>query len=93
MWFSDQFSRAIILIEGHADSSMRGRIPAQIARKLSSSRAEAVQRALMEKFKLDPNKCRIDIKGRGWAVPADSNNPDNQMLNRRVEISVFPMEN
>jgi ABC-type nitrate/sulfonate/bicarbonate transport system substrate-binding protein len=93
MWLSDQFSRAVILIEGHADSSMRGRLPAQTARKLSLSRAEAIQHALMEKFRLDPNKFRIDVKGRGWAVPADLNNPENRMLNRRVEISVIPMEN
>ena len=92
LWLKDQLGRAFILIEGHADSSMKSRIPDQAVRKLSLSRAEAIQRALMQKFKPDSNRIRFDIKGRGWDVPADSNNPDNQMLNRRVEISVFPLE-
>jgi NitT/TauT family transport system substrate-binding protein len=87
---SGQFARAIILIEGHADSSMKGRVPVQLVRDLSQARAEAIKRALVEKFKFDPNK--FSIKGKGWDVPADQSNPDNQALNRRVEISVFPPE-
>ncbi len=91
-WISDQFDRAIILIEGHADSSMKGQIPAQDAQELSLSRAESIQRALLEKFRFDRSKIRIEMKGRGWDVPADSDNPNNQMLNRRVEISVLPAD-
>ena len=88
---SGQFARAIILIEGHADSSMKGRsIPVQAVRDLSLARAEAIKRALIEKFKFDPNK--FSVQGKGWDVPADPNDPDNQALNRRVEISVFPPE-
>jgi ABC-type nitrate/sulfonate/bicarbonate transport system substrate-binding protein len=85
-----QFSRAVILIEGHTDSSMKGRVPVQAVRELSLARAEAVKRALVEKFKFDPNK--FSIEGKGWDVPADENDPLNQALNRRVEISVFPPE-
>ena len=91
-WLMDQFGRAVILIEGHADSSMKGHIPAQTARKLSLSRAEAIRRALMERFKPDPNKISFDVREKGWDVPFDSSDPGNQMLNRRVEISVFPSE-
>jgi len=87
---SGQFARAIILIEGHTDSSMKGRVPVQAVRELSTARAEAIRRALVEKFKFDPNK--FSIEGKGWDVPADSNDPNNQALNRRVEISVFPPE-
>jgi NitT/TauT family transport system substrate-binding protein len=87
---SGQFARAVILIEGHADSSMRGRIPVQAVRELSMARADAIRRALVEKFKFDPNK--FSIQGKGWDVPADPNDPNNQALNRRVEISVFPPE-
>ncbi len=87
---SGQFARAVILIEGHTDSSMKGRVPVQAVRELSLARAEAIKRALVEKFKFDPNK--FSIEGRGWDVPADSNDPLNQALNRRVEISVFPPE-
>ena len=85
-----QFARAVILIEGHTDSSMKGRVPVQAVRDLSLARAEAIKRALIEKYKFDPNK--FNIEGKGWDVPADSSAPDNHALNRRVEISVFPPE-
>jgi NitT/TauT family transport system substrate-binding protein len=87
---SGQFARAVISIEGHTDSSMKNRIPVQSVRELSLARAEAIKRALVEKFKFDPNK--FDIKGKGWDEPADSNDPNNQALNRRVEIGVYPPE-
>jgi NitT/TauT family transport system substrate-binding protein len=87
---SGQFARAVILIEGHTDSSMKSRVPVQSVRELSLARAEAIKRALVEKFKFDPNK--FSIQGKGWDVPADANDPNNQALNRRVEISVFPPE-
>ncbi len=85
-----QFARAVILIEGHTDSSMKGRVPVQAVRDLSLARAEAIKRALVEKFKFDPDK--FTIEGKGWDEPADPNDPNNQALNRRVEISVFSPE-
>jgi outer membrane protein OmpA-like peptidoglycan-associated protein len=85
-----QFARAVILIEGHSDSSMKGKIPVQFVRDLSLARAEAIKRALIDKFKFDPNK--FSIEGKGWDAPADPADPNNQALNRRVEISVFPPE-
>jgi NitT/TauT family transport system substrate-binding protein len=85
-----QFARAVILIEGHADSSMKGRVPVEAVLQLSRERAEAIKRALIDKFKFDPNK--FTVQGKGWDVPADSGDPNNQVLNRRVEISVFPPE-
>ena len=85
-----QFARAIILIEGHTDSSMKGKIPAKAVQDLSLARAEAIRKSLIEKYKFDPNK--FTIEGKGWDVPADPSSPDNQALNRRVEISVFPPE-
>src|SRR5213594_1448015 len=85
-----QFARAVILIEGHTDSSMKGKVPVQAVRDLSLARAEAIKRALIEKYKFDPNK--FNIEGKGWDVPADPGAPANQALNRRVEISVFPPE-
>jgi hypothetical protein len=85
-----QFARAVILIEGHTDSSMKGRVPMNAVRDLSLARAESIKRALIEKFKFDPNK--FSIEGKGWEVPADPAAPDNQALNRRFEISVFPPE-
>jgi NitT/TauT family transport system substrate-binding protein len=87
---SGQFARAVILIEGHTDSSMKGRVPPQAVHDLSLARAEAIKRALVDKFKFDPNK--FTIEGKGWDEPADPNDPNNQALNRRVEISVFSPE-
>jgi NitT/TauT family transport system substrate-binding protein len=87
---SGQFDRAVILIEGHTDSSMRGRAPVQAVRDLSLSRAEAIKQALIEKFKFDPNK--FIVQGVGWDKPADPKDPLNQALNRRVEINVYPPE-
>src|SRR5499426_1544982 len=87
---SGQFARAVILIEGHTDSSMKGKVPMQAVRDLSLARAEAIKRALIDKYKFDPNK--FNIEGKGWDVPADPSAPDNHALNRRVEISVFPPE-
>jgi NitT/TauT family transport system substrate-binding protein len=86
-----QFSRAVILIEGHTDSSMKGRVPSvEAVRQLSQERAEAIRRALIDKYKFDPNK--FTVLGKGWDVPADPQDPGNQAMNRRVEISVFPPE-
>jgi NitT/TauT family transport system substrate-binding protein len=85
-----QFSRAVVLIEGHTDSSMKGRAPVEAVRQLSQERAEAIKRSLIDKYKFDPNK--FTVVGKGWDSPADSQDSNNQALNRRVEISVFPPE-
>jgi len=87
---SEQLPGAAILIEGHADSSMKERKALQAANELSMARAEAVQRILVEKYKLDPN--RITLEARGWTAPADPDDPHNHALNRRVEISLFPTD-
>lgn len=87
---SGQFDRAVILIEGHTDSSMKGRVPVQAVKDLSLARAEAIKQAIIEKYKFDPNK--FIVQGTGWEKPADLKDPLNQALNRRVEINVYPPE-
>ncbi|MBI3830630.1 MAG: ABC transporter substrate-binding protein [Planctomycetes bacterium] len=87
---SGQFARAVILIVGHTDSSMKGKVPVNAVKQLSQERAEAIKRALIDKYKFDPNKFSIDSKG--WDEPFDANDPDNHALNRRVEIGVYPPE-
>jgi NitT/TauT family transport system substrate-binding protein len=87
---SGQFDKAVILIEGNTDSSMRGRAPVQAVRDLSLARAESIKQALISKFKFDPNK--FIVQGVGWDKPADPKDPLNQALNRRVEINVYPPE-
>ncbi len=87
---SGQFARATILIQGNTDGSMRGKVPEKEVKQLSTERAESIKRALIDKFKFDPNK--FVIEGNGWNNPADPTDPNNHSLNRRVEISVYPPE-
>ena len=58
-----QFGNGRIIIEGHTDSSMKGRVPDDMVKELSTNRANAVKEALVEKFKLDQNQSRWW----GWA--------------------------
>jgi NitT/TauT family transport system substrate-binding protein len=85
-----QYGNARIVIEGHADSSMRGSIDAGPVKELSLNRANSVKQELVRKFKLDPNK--FSVTGVGWDRPADPNDPLNHAKNRRVEVKVFPAE-
>ena len=85
-----QYDRAAIAIVGHTDSSMKGKVNYQAVKDLSMARADAVKKALVSKYKFDPNK--FTIEGKSWDQPADPSDPDNQALNRRVEISVYPVE-
>lgn len=88
---SGQYERAVIAVIGHADSSMRGKgARTEDVKRLSLDRAAAVRQALVKKYNFDPNKFLVE--GKGWDVPADSEDPMNQALNRRVEVSVYPPE-
>ncbi len=85
-----QFGAARIVIEGHTDSSMKGRAPPDLVKTLSLNRANAVKQALIEKFERDPNQ--FNVVGVGWDRPADSNDLLNHAKNRRVEIKIYPAE-
>ena len=85
-----QFGNARIIIEGHCDSSMKGKIPEEVIKELSLNRANAVKEAVIAKFNLDPNKFNVD--GLGWSVPADDTDKLNQAKNRRVEVKVYTAE-
>ena len=85
-----QFGAARIVIEGHTDSSMKGRIPADVVRELSLRRANSVKESLVEKFEFDEGRFAVD--GAGWDRPVDPDQPDNHALNRRVEIKVYSAE-
>jgi NitT/TauT family transport system substrate-binding protein len=85
-----QFDKAVVLIEGHTDSSMKGRVSISAVQQLSLQRAEAIKQALVQKYHFDADK--FSVAGKGWDVPADANDTANQPLNRRVEISVYPPE-
>jgi NitT/TauT family transport system substrate-binding protein len=80
-----------VIIEGHSDSSMKGRVSPNLVKDLSLKRANAVKEALANKFKMDPNQFAVD--GVGWDRPSDPSDPLNQAKNRRVEIRVFAAEN
>jgi NitT/TauT family transport system substrate-binding protein len=86
-----QFGAARIVIEGHTDSSMKGRVPEDAVQELSTNRANAVKEAILKKFPtLQPNQ--FTASGRGWTRPADPADPMNQAKNRRVEVKVYPLE-
>lgn len=86
-----QFERSRIVIEGHADASMRGQVDEELVLELSNDRAEAVKDALVKRFEqLDAN--RFFSTGAGWRRPADPSQPSNHAKNRRVEIRILPAE-
>lgn len=86
-----QFGAARIVIEGHTDSSMKGRVPDDAVQELSMNRANAVKEAIVKKFPtLQPNQ--FSASGLGWNRPADPVDPMNQVKNRRVEVKVYPLE-
>ncbi|HQO26584.1 MAG TPA: phosphate ABC transporter substrate-binding/OmpA family protein [Acidobacteriota bacterium] len=85
-----QYERAVIAVVGHTDSSMKGKVPRSEVERLSLDRANSVKNSLVKKYNFDPNK--FVIQGKAWDEPADANDPMNQALNRRVEISVYPPE-
>lgn len=86
-----QFGAARVVVEGHTDASMKGRVPDSDVAELSLNRANAVKEALVRKFpSLQPNQ--FSASGQGWNVPADPADPMNHAKNRRVEIKVYPLE-
>jgi NitT/TauT family transport system substrate-binding protein len=86
-----QFGAARVVIEGHTDASMQGRVPASLVQELSLNRANAVKEGLLKMFpKLDPNQ--FSAAGLGWDRPADPSDPLNAAKNRRVEVKVYPAE-
>lgn len=85
------FGTARIVIEGHTDSSMKGRAPESLVKELSMRRANAVKEALVNKFdSMDPNQ--FNVEGMGWDRPADPDHPLDHAKNRRVEIKIYPAE-
>jgi ABC-type nitrate/sulfonate/bicarbonate transport system substrate-binding protein len=86
-----QYGAARIVIEGHTDSSMKGRVPESAVQELSFNRANSVKESIVRKFPtLQPNQ--FSASGMGWDRPADPNDPLNNAKNRRVEIKVYPAE-
>ncbi|OPZ23293.1 MAG: flagellar motor protein MotB [Lentisphaerae bacterium ADurb.BinA184] len=86
-----QYGAARIVIEGHTDSSMKGKVPTAQVKELAANRAAAVKESLINKYKtLDPKQ--FSTAGLGWDVPADANDALNHAKNRRVEVKVYPLE-
>ncbi len=86
-----QYGAARIVIEGHSDSSMKGRVPASLVKELSLNRANSVKQELVKKFNtLQANQ--FSASGIGWDRPYDKNDLLNQAKNRRVEIKIYPAE-
>jgi NitT/TauT family transport system substrate-binding protein len=88
------FGNAYIVIEGNTDASRKGVVPPDLVRQLSYDRADSVRKAILDKYKFDPNKFKVI--GNGWDNPVagmtDASNPEHNRKNRRVEVKVFPLE-
>ena len=75
-----EFPDAQLVLEGHTDSSGS----ADLNRRLSQQRAEAVKQILTSRFNIDAT--RIEAVGRGEDAPAFSNETaEGRAKNRRVE--------
>jgi NitT/TauT family transport system substrate-binding protein len=86
-----QYGAARVIIEGHTDGSMKGRVPKSLVQELSLNRANAVKEAIVRKFaSIQPNQ--FSTVGIGWDRPADPSDPENGAKNRRVEVKVYPAE-
>ena len=89
-----KFGNAYIIIEGNTDASRKGIVPPDLVRQLSYDRADSVRRAIMDKYRFDPNKFKV--VGNGWDNPlpncTDPSNAEQNKKNRRVEVKVFPLE-
>jgi len=86
-----QYGAARIIIEGHTDASMKGRIDPAAVKELSTQRANAVKEAVLRRFRsLEPNQ--FLATGMGWDRPSDPADPMNNSKNRRVEVKVYPLE-
>lgn len=78
--FMNEYPNTTVEIAGHTDSSGA----AAVNRKLSQARADAVRKALVEKFGVDG--ARVTAKGYGPDKPiADNKTPAGRAANRRVE--------
>ena len=85
-----QFGTARIIIEGHTDASMKGKIGMAVVKELSLNRANAVKQALVNQYDLDPNQ--FSVEGAGWERPFDISDLMNHAENRRVAVKVYPAE-
>ena len=87
-----QYGAANIIVEGHTDASMKGRVSGQLVKELAANRANAVKEALVNKFpSINPNQLTAD--GVGWDRPFNQQDAANHAKNRRVEIKVLALEN
>lgn len=88
------FGNAYIVVEGNTDASRKGVVPGDLVRQLSYDRADSVRKAIIAKYKFDPNKFKVI--GNGWDNPlpgmTDPSNVEHNRKNRRVEVKVFPLE-
>ena len=75
-----KFGNAYIIIEGNTDASRKGIVPTDLVRQLSYDRADAVRKAIMDKYQFDPNKFKV--VGNGWDNPlpgcTDPSNAEQQ---------------
>jgi len=88
------FGNAYIVVEGNADSTRKGVVPEDLVVQFTYDRADAVKKAILEKFKFNPDQFKVI--GNGWKNPLPKGTVQNELeynkSNRRVEVKVFPFE-
>ena len=81
-WLAENAGESLILV-GHTDNV--GSLQSNI--DISRRRADAVKKALVEKFQVDPS--RLVVEGVGFLVPRTSNDTEaGRTANRRVEAVI-----
>ncbi len=86
-----QYERAVIAVVGHTDSSMKGKgTRYEDVKALSLDRAETRQAGAGQEVQVRPEQ--VPRRGQGLGRAGGADDPMNQALNRRVEISVYPPE-
>ncbi len=71
---------------------MKGQVPEDSVKELSSNRANAVKEAIIKKFpSLQPNQ--FSVSGLGWQRPADPADPiEPSQESPRGKVKVYPLE-
>ncbi len=95
---SGQFERAIILVEGHTDSSMKGRVPVQAVKDLSLARAEAIKQGAHREVQVRSGQ--VQREGQRLGAPGGVRRPEqpraqppgrDQRLPARAELAAMVM--
>ena len=82
-----QFGSAKVVVVGHSDNSLEGKVDEKSVNALSLARAKSVCSALVKRYGFSPKKFKPI--GKGWSEPFNPKRPNDHAMNRRVEIQIY----